>query len=630
MINVKLIHLYTFSEFKYPAIVMLCSLIMLCHPVYAGYGKYSEQMLVAENMLNQSRPEAASAIYKALILKDTSYIPAKLALGTLFARQAKYVESEKVFLGIINSKHKCSDAYERLAYNYYLWAEADPASETHFIKKGLQAIDIAIKMNPYNIRAYSTRGLLMLHNKDYNQALSNFQKALSINSSDQETITNMGILYTQLDKYSLALDYFERAIQIDTKNPRPYKELGIMLANSNQDRQAIYYLEKARFYDVFTTYQEHYLMATLQEKMGDLHQSIDEFTATLALKPDYVDCYTHIARLSEALGEDEKAIEAYKKAVALDYSILTAFIKNADNYLLESDLSRARPLFIKVLKIEPGNNLAFEGLASSNYLASIEGTLDHSNWYQDKQLLEKQIPFFSNYSNILKTSWVKFNIAKYGVTSENEQVLLGIIASKTETPEDVSAKGEALFLYGNYEQANEVLTSAIDKYVSYYVEKKSEQEAIEHLLQAANRLASYHEFFASKATYDKAIELGDHSEAVEGLSYLSKDRNYAEQLLNDTYYLEKTPQYSSELEQRLIQVIKLFPQCSKAHYMLSEHYAQQGKFDLALEQLMVYKDLMNIDPYPLGPGEKKVDHLAKHYYQIIQAHKLKEPEKIVQ
>lgn len=596
----------------------------ICQVGQAKSDRFIKEMLIAEELLNQSKEQQAIAVYEALILKDASYAPAYTALATIYARRSEFVKAEKLLLKILNSNKKNASAYERLAYTYYLWADANKESQDHLLKKALEAMEKAVKLDKYNAQIYATYGLILGELGKYDQAYNCYEKALNINPSNQATYTNLGILYTKLEKYDLALANFQKAIGLDTTTPRPYRELAKMLSITNQDRQAIEYLQNARFYDIFTTYQDHYLMATLQEKMGNLKEAINEFVDTLALKPDFIDCYTHIARIAEALQDDEMAIEYYKKAVALDYSILESFIKTARSYLVESDFMRARPLYIKILQIEPGNRYAFEGLCSMHYLMAVEGKLNFQHWYIDQEFLRNQLPEFKEYTNLLDVSWVKFDIAKNGLTSENKQKLIDLMNLSTNTPEDYSARGEALFLYKNYTEADQVLNEAIDKYVSHYTQGDSYDEASKQLVWAADRLYTYHEFFASKNTYDKAIELQDLKNAIDGLTYLSNSMNNAENLLDNVLFVPESPGYHNEVINRLTNVIRLYPQSTKAHYMLSIQCAITGDFENAINELIIYKNLYHINPYKNGPNLKKVDKLMEKYYKIINARQKKE------
>lgn len=590
-------------------------------PSFANDGKYMEEMLVAKNLLDQSKIDPAKAVYRALILKDPNYTPAKLALGTLHLRRAEFIGAEKVFLNIINTEPKNPNGYERLAYLYYTWADANKESRQHFLTKALESINIALKLDKFNANVYNTNGLILIEFKNYDIALSCFDKALDINPNNQDSYVNKGILYTRLDKYNTALNNFQRAIHINTNTPRPYTELGKMLADVDQDRQAIEYLQKARFYDIFTTYQEHYLMATLHERMGNLHEAIDEFTSTLALKPDYVDCYTHIAKLFETLGEDKLSIDAYRKAIALDYTIMENFIAQSKKYLIESDYLRGRPLLKKILKIEPKNRYAFEGLCCLHYLMNVEDRLNINDWYIDKLFLKENIAEPEKDTNLLKLSWIKFHMAKQGLTDQNRSKLEQLMRLDLNTPEDYSAKGEALFLYQNYYEANNVLNEAIDKYVSFYTKENTVTPAVKHILWAGDRLFTYHEFIASRNTYDKAVQLNDDYNAVNGLTLLSNTENQAIDIFEDVYNIPQTPSYEKQIIDRLHIAIKLYPQNAEAHFLLSKHFANIAKYQDAIDELVIYKNLLKINPYTGAPNDKKVDKLIEKYYKILNARK---------
>ncbi|MEW5819542.1 MAG: tetratricopeptide repeat protein, partial [Cyanobacteriota bacterium] len=85
----------------------------------------------------------------------------------------------------------------------------------------------------------------------------------------------------------------------------------------------------------------------------------------------------------------------------------------------------------------------------------------------------------------------------------------------------------------------------------------------------------------------------------------------------------ESPTYNNQVIDRINEVIRLYPQNSEAHYLLSNQYAIVNQYEKAIEELVIYKDLMNINPYRGGPSLKKVDKLMEKYYKIINAKKPK-------
>lgn len=584
---------------------------------FADHGKFGEEMVLAEKLLNQSKLHQAKAVYFALLAKDPDYEPAILALGTVYSREAEYVEAEKMFLKVLNKNSNSANGYERLAYNYYLWAADNKESYNFLLNKASEAIKKALNIDKYNAQVYSTYGLICIENNQYDKALENFHKALNIDPTNQEIYTNMGLLYTHLKDYDLALQQFQRAININTSSPRPYKKLGEMLSEAGQHRQAVEYFNKGRFYDVFTTYQEHFFLAENYEKLGNLKEAINEFTEVVKLKPGYVDCYTHMARLFETVGEEDKSLEAYRKAIELDPNIMTELISQAQNYLRTEDFIHARPMFIKILKIDPKNQNGFDGLCSLHYFMSILGKLDTKNWYFDKPFIQERLANLIENNHLAQLSWEKFLISKDGLSDISTKALQEQSKLELNTPEDYAAKGEALFLLHKYSEANSLFLQAIDKYTASYTQEGTNSEAVKRLLSLGDRLYTDHELLASREIYNKVLELDKNDTAVNGLSVIATTREKAESMLVGLSDIKQTPDYQIKLIEALKQVIGLFPQSAEAHFRLSNIYAKQQNYTLALDELVIYNDLKTLTPFNGAPKNKNVEKLIDKYFMSV-------------
>ncbi len=608
----------------FQALIIVILLVNTGMSTASNYAPYTEEMLLAEDLLKQNKLHQAQAVYVALLSKSPQYTPAMLALGTLYMKQSEFVKAEELFLGVINTSKGNAQAYERLAYNYYLWSNENPESSQVLLKNANKAIKKALEIDKYNAQIYTTLGLLEIENKNYDKALSAFQKALDINPQDADAYVNLGILYTRLNKPELAIKQFERAISLDTKSPRAYKSLGKMLAESRQYRQAIHFIEKGQFYDIYMTYKVHFLLGLMYEKLANHEKAIEEYTKTLKIKPNYVDAFTRMAHLFEIMGEEKKSIEAYRRAIDIDYGIMEQFMTQARNYLRNKDYIHTRPAFTKILKIEPSNQTGFEGLCSYHYLLSRENKMDHKNWYLDKDFLAKNLQEFKADNHEIKVNWQKFLIARQGVTPESRASLEEIAALQPEKPEDYAAKGEALFLLQDYFSASDILKSAIDKYISHYSTEDDYEQASSKLVWLADRLYTYHELFASRAIYDRARKLTGNENAITGLTNIAKTKDRANAMFDDLYKIPKTETYHKQMIDSLQEIINFYPQSAKAHYLLARHYASIKEFKKAIDELKLFIKLQPINPYKNAPGPKKIDKLMEKYSEILDKKHIEE------
>ena len=79
----------------------------------------------------------------------------------------------------------------------------------------LEELTIAISINPDYAPAYSTRGLVLFHIKEWDSADKDFRRALDIDQRDPEIANNYGWFLCHTGKVKESIAYFERAI----KNP---------------------------------------------------------------------------------------------------------------------------------------------------------------------------------------------------------------------------------------------------------------------------------------------------------------------------------------------------------------------------------------------------------------------------
>lgn len=585
-------------------------------PAGYSYDKYADDLKVADNLLNQSKVIQAESVYQAILLKNPKYIPAMLALGSLYMRQDKFTEAEKMFLKSISYK-PTSDAYERLARNYLVWANTNSDSSEFLLGKAQEAIHTAVNLNKYNDKIYSTQGLIQVAKKEYNEAYDSFNKALSLNPSSQDVYINLGVLYTALDKYSEALQNFERAINIDTNTPRPYKELGKMLLKSGQNRQAIECLKTARFHDVYTTFDDHIMMARLYQKVGSLSDAVKEFSGALAINPNSVDSLTSIAQLWAAMGKQEESIDYYRQAVGKNPAVLTGFVNEGDKYFKANDFDHARIMYTRVLEIDPGNADAFDKLCSLNYYTSSLNKLNREQWFLDNRLLALNLNDYKGNPNLRDISLLKFKIAREGLTNENMSKLIEISHRNADTPEDTVAVGEAFFLLNRYMLANDIFNSAIQKITSQEQNANETGQVASNLISLGDRLYYDNELIASKQAYDKVNEMERNNNAVQGLADVATTTEKVDKLIYEIQRLEKQPGIHQQVIDKLLAASELYPENAQLHYMLSNHYAKIMQYENAINELVKYLDSMQLTPFPDAPTPEEAQELLNKYHSII-------------
>ena len=206
--------------------------------------------------------------------------------------------------------------------------------------------------------AYSNRGLSRARTGDLEGAIPDFDKAVELNPSNAVTLVNRASVKDMLGRVEDAVADYEIALEVDAKNEMAYNELfaiswrkGEMTkalavaerAIENLPDNAIGYNMKASAFlarkasvdelDEAATAADKAVklapdeaqgyanrcaafiyLAVAQNILGAMENFIDDCEQALEIDPDYFDAYEHIGVAYAALGDQEKANDADRKA----------------------------------------------------------------------------------------------------------------------------------------------------------------------------------------------------------------------------------------------------------------------------------------------------------------------------
>lgn len=209
------------------------------------------------------------------------------------------------------------------------------------------------------VAGYRETGISLFEDKQYEDAIVEFQKVLSANPDDSAAKAYISRSYLELGKAHLAanrieeaksalitaLDYDENCVecpellaQCQSTESESLREKGEELLRSNQHDQAIETLQRALALnpndDVATDllFQTYYQKAIILYNKQDYLAARDAFKEAVAIKPDCSDCASYIESSLEEykelnynqgivyFGQEElrQAIDSWEKVVAVD------------------------------------------------------------------------------------------------------------------------------------------------------------------------------------------------------------------------------------------------------------------------------------------------------------------------
>jgi tetratricopeptide (TPR) repeat protein len=147
-------------------------------------------------------------------------------------------------------------------------------------EKAISLYTLSIAGNAKDHEAHSSRGNVYFDFGNYQQAIADYDKALSIKPDHINSLDNRGAAYAFLKQYDKALQDFVRAIEIDSAHPSVYKNRGVTLyemgrfAESRAD-----YLKYLQFEPMDFAVMNS--VGVCEQGLGQYEQSINTFTKAI-------------------------------------------------------------------------------------------------------------------------------------------------------------------------------------------------------------------------------------------------------------------------------------------------------------------------------------------------------------
>ena len=188
-------------------------------------------------------------------------------LGYLYDCENNYVEAEKNYLKAVDIDQDLLDAKLNLAI---LYLKIDNLNKSEFFFN--QILD-----KNKNFLVFYNFGLLQAEKKDYNKAISYFEKSYTLNNNFLPAQHHLAMAYTEIKDYNLAVATYEKLLKInDLKDINLgviYNNLGNVYSSLKKFDLAYNYLLKALRYSIDKS-KIYNNLGYLCYQIGDLEKSI--------------------------------------------------------------------------------------------------------------------------------------------------------------------------------------------------------------------------------------------------------------------------------------------------------------------------------------------------------------------
>jgi tetratricopeptide (TPR) repeat protein len=150
-------------------------------------------------------------------------------------------------------------------------------------EEALDSYNKAIEINPDYVPAWHNRGRPLSRLKRYKEAFDSYNKAIEINSDYFLSWYNRGIVLRKLGRYEEAFDSYNKAVEINPNYVSAWYNRGIVL-----------------------------------RKLGRYEEAINSYSKAIEINPDYVSAWYNIACYYALQANIEKTVSNLKKTIEID------------------------------------------------------------------------------------------------------------------------------------------------------------------------------------------------------------------------------------------------------------------------------------------------------------------------
>jgi tetratricopeptide (TPR) repeat protein len=209
-------------------------------------------------------------------------------------------------------------------------------------KKILEIIDIIEHEidDEQKAKLFFELGNLQGVRKNYEEAISSYDKAVEFKPDYYEAWNNRGISLANLGRYEEAISSYDKAVEFKPDDHKAWNNRGNSLRNLGRYEEAISSYDKAL--EIKPDYhQAWYNRGNFLRKLGRYEEAISSYDKALEIKPDDHDAWNNRGISLRNLGRYEEAISSYDKAVEFKPDLHLAWYNKACSYSLQGDIEPA-------------------------------------------------------------------------------------------------------------------------------------------------------------------------------------------------------------------------------------------------------------------------------------------------
>lgn len=255
--------------------------------------------------------DRAAQIAQDILHKDAKYSQAYILLGSIAEKQNQTPQALDHFRRALELEP--NNIMLKISYARMLIRDHDATRAQPILQDILD--DDFLLSNPQNVNLISKVGILLAEMNWDDRALQILQKASQMPGAGAETWNYLGVVYYREKNYDQALEAYQRAVTVDPKFASAHNNLGSLYLSRFLEKKDPALMDKAleafnsainndsRFASAYNGRASAYGFS------GQLDRAIQDWNRALELRPDFIDVYFNLGITYLRVGNKPAALD---------------------------------------------------------------------------------------------------------------------------------------------------------------------------------------------------------------------------------------------------------------------------------------------------------------------------------
>jgi tetratricopeptide (TPR) repeat protein len=170
----------------------------------------------------------------------------------------------------------------------------------------------------WKAKMHFEKGVELFGEKDFEECIEEFNKALEYNPDWLEVYQNLAGAYFSLENYEEAIKYAKKTLEIDPELALSIRLLMVAYSKLGDEETARKYEDQYRKMEgVEISGEEHFNMGAVAANEGNDEKALGHFRKAVEVKPEFADGHYQLALCLIRLGRSDEALPSLEKYLEL-------------------------------------------------------------------------------------------------------------------------------------------------------------------------------------------------------------------------------------------------------------------------------------------------------------------------